>query len=299
MSFLRYVFLRAFRNMRGNLFPNLTTIGIIALSMLVFSTFSLIAFNFSSLLKIWEGKIEIIAYLRKDVPASDVEGLLRSARLLMGVEAVKFISARDALTFMEAKLGTQKNLLDGIQPGVLPSSFEIRLKKDYRNSTRIKEVVAQLRQFRQIEEIQYGQEWVETFSAVVHLVRSTQWILGGLLLAAMILFISNTLQLTISSRREEIEIMHLVGASPSYVQAPFYVEGFVQSLLGTGLAVFILFLLYQAVLIYVAPSVRGWVAEIPIRFLPLRSIGWILWGGVVLGFFGSFIASMRILKYSG
>ena len=299
MLFFRYAMMRALHNMKGNLFPNLTTIGIIATMMLGFSMFSLIAFNLSSILKIWEDRIEVIAYLKKGIPSSEVEGLLKKTRLLRGVEAVRYVSPSDALTFMEAKLGSQKNLLDGIQPTVFSPSFEIQLNKEYRNSTRIKEVVFQLEQFKLIEEIQYGREWVETFTVVVHLVRFTQWILGGLLLASMIFIVSNTLQLTIASRREEIEIMHLVGASPPFIQVPFYIEGLIQSLIGTGLAVAVLLLLYKGILLYLEPSFKGWLGDIPIRFLPPASILWVLSGGVVLGFFGSFIASMRILKYSG
>jgi cell division transport system permease protein len=294
---------RAFQNMKGNLFPNLTTIAIIGISMLIFSSFSLIAFNLTSFLKIWEDKIEVVAYLKKGVPLSEVEQLLKNTRQLEGIERVKYVSPFDAMAFMESKLGSQRNLLDGIQPGILPSSFEIRLKKDFRNSTSIKEVVSRLNQFPQIEEIQYGQEWVENVSAIVHIFRLTQWVLGGLLLVGIVFIISNTLQLTISSRKEEIELMHILGASPAFIRVPFYVEGLIQGLLGTGLAVLFLFYLYYKVLfykvffLYVTPSMREWLAGIPILFLPSDKIAMMILGGMVLGFFGSFVASMRFLKY--
>jgi cell division transport system permease protein len=296
--FLQYVIRRALQNIKENLFPNLTAIGIIAISMLIFSAFTLIAFNLASFLKIWEDKIEVIAYLKRETPLKEVESLLKNTGQLEGVDAVRYVSPSDAMTFMEAKLGSQKNLLEGIQPGVLPSSFEIQLKKEYRNSTRIKEVVSRLRQFPQIEETQYGQEWVETFSALVHILRVTQWILGGILLAAMIFIISNTLQLTVSSRREEIEIMHLVGASPAFIQVPFYIEGLIQGFFGAGLAIFFLFLLHKGFFLYIPPSIQTWLAGIRIVFLPPETIGRILLGGMVLGIFGSFVASMRFLKYS-
>jgi len=296
--FLQYVMRRTFRNIKGNLFPNLSTIGIIAISILIFSAFTLISLNLSSFLKIWENKIEVVAYLEKGTPLKEVEGLLKNTRQLQGVEGVKYVSPFDAMAFLESKLGSQKNLLQGIQPAVLPPSFEIQLKKDYRNSAKIKEVVLQLKQFPQFEEIQYGQEWVETFSALVHIVRLTQWILGGLFLVAIIFITSNILQLTISSRREEIEIMHLVGASPAFIQVPFYVEGLIQGLLGGGLAIFFLYLLHKGFFLYIPPSIQAWLARIPIFFLPQWTILWILIGGMVLGFFGSFVASTRFLKYS-
>jgi cell division transport system permease protein len=296
--FLQYVMRRTFRNIKGNLFPNLSTIGIIAISILIFSAFTLISLNLSSFLKIWENKIEVVAYLKKGTPLKEVEGLLKNTRQLQGVEGVKYVSPFDAMAFLESKLGSQKNLLQGIQPAVLPPSFEIQLKKDYRNSAKIKEVVLQLKQFPQFEEIQYGQEWVETFSALVHIVRLTQWGLGGLFLVAIIFITSNILQLTISSRREEIEIMHLVGASPAFIQVPFYVEGLIQGLLGGGLAIFFLYLLHKGFFLYIPPSIQVWLERIPIFFLPQWTILWILIGGMVLGFFGSFVASTRFLKYS-
>jgi len=285
--------------MKGNLFPNLTSIGIIALSMLLFSVFSLVAFNLSSFLRSWEQKIEIIAYVRKQTSQKEVEDLLRSLRLIHGIDGVKYVSSADAMVFMETKLGSQKNLLEGIQPTVLPASFEIQLSKDYRNSIRINEVISELKQFHQIEEIQYGREWVERFSGLVHILRITQGILGGLLLVAMMFIISNTLQLTIATRKEEIEIMHLVGASPAFIQIPFYIEGLVQGFLGAGLALMILFSLYNLFIGHIPPLVREWLGGISISFLPAKTIAWFLSGGMVLGFFGSFVASIRILKYSG
>ena len=294
---LHYVLARTIQDMRRNLVPDVATIGVITISVLIFSAFSLIAFNLASFLKIWEDKIEVIAYLKRKTPAHEVETLLNTIRQMGGVESVKYISSSDAMAFMEARLGGRKNLLEGIQPTVLPPSLEVQLRKEYRNAMRIREVVSQLRQLPQIEEIQYGQEWVEMFSSLVHILRLTQWFLGGLLLVAMAFIISNTLQLTISSRQEEIEIMQLVGASPSFVRIPFYVEGMIQGFLGAGLALLILFGLQRIVLLYLPLSMKDWFIKIPILFLPFNTLVGIIGGGMVLGFLGSFMASMRFLKY--
>jgi cell division transport system permease protein len=295
--FFQYVMRRTFQNMIGNLFPNLITIGIIAISMLIFSTFTLLAYNLTHFLKNWEDKIEVIAYLKQGTPSSEVEALLNKTRLFEGVEAVRYVSPYEAMAFMEVKLGRQKNLLQGIQPAVLPPSFEIQLKKEYRNSIKIREVVTHLKKIPQFDEIQYGQEWVETFSVLVHILRLTQWILGGVLLIAIVFITSNTLQLTISSRREEIEVMQWVGASPAYIRVPFYMEGLIQGLLGGGLAILFLFLLHQGLFLNIPPSMQTWLAKIPVLFLPLETVIWIVLGGMVLGFFGSSVASMRVLKY--
>jgi len=298
ISFLQYAMRRAFQNISRNLFPNLTTIGIIGVSILIFSALALISFNLSSFLKTWEDKIEVIAYLKKGTALKEVEGLLKKTRQLEGVEGVKYVSPFDAMAFLESKLGDQKNLLHGIQTAVLPPSFEIELKKEFRNSTRIKEVVFQLKQFRQFEEIQYGQEWVETFSGLVHILRLTQWILGGLFIIGIVFITSNIFQLTISARHEEVEIMQLVGARPAFLRVPFYVEGLLQGLLGGGLAIFLLYLLHKVFFLHIPLPIQAWLARIPIQFLPSAMILWILIGGMGLGFFGSFVASMRFLRYN-
>jgi cell division transport system permease protein len=103
--------------------------------------------------------------------------------------------------------------------------------------------------------------------------------------------------LTISSRREEIEVMHWVGAGPGFIRVPFYVEGLIQGLLGGGLAIFFLFLLHQGLFLHIPPSIQVWLARVPVLFLPPETIAWILLGGTVLGFFGSIVASMRVLRY--
>lgn len=91
--------------------------------------------------------------------------------------------------------------------------------------------------------------------------------------------------------------MQWVGASPGFIRVPFYAEGLIQGLLGAGLAVLFLFLLHQGLFLYLPVSMQAWLAKIPVLFLPWETIAWMLLGGMVLGFFGSFVASMRVLRY--
>lgn len=297
MKFLHYVIRRTFRNMKGKVFLNLSTVGVIAISALIFSSFALVAYNFASFLRIWEEKIEVIAYIKKGISIKNIEDLLDHIRSLEGIESVRYSTPSDALSFLQAKLGAERTLLEGVQAGILPASVEIQLRKEYRRAAQIRTLAERLKQFPQFEEIQYGREWVETFSTLVDILQVTCWILGGLLLTAMVLIISNTLQLTIASRREEIEIMQFVGASPHYIRLPFYMEGVLQGLLGAGIAVGLLFLLHKAVLFYIPASIEIWMARVSLLFLPPEFIGGILAGGMVLGFLGSLLSSARLLRY--
>ncbi len=297
-SFLGYVLRKTFRNMKGNLFPTVTSIFTIGTSIFIFLTFSLVAFNLGSLFKVWENRFEVVAYLKKGISTDEIEMLLKRIRKIEGVEAVNYISPFEAMEFMESKLGNQKNLLEGIKPNIFPASMEIRLGKDYWGRTKLSDVISELRKVPQIEEIQYGKEWIETFSVIVYLVRITQWVLGGVLILAIIFIVSNTLQLTISSRSDEIEIMYILGASPSYIRIPFYFEGLIQGLLGASIAIGLLFIMYKILILTVGPMMKGWMAGIKILFFPWERILWFLLGGVLIGLFGSFISSIKFLRYA-
>lgn len=297
-SFLGYVLRKTFRNMKGNLFPTVTSIFTIGTSIFIFLTFSLVAFNLGSLFKVWENRFEVVAYLKKGISTDEIEMLLKRIRKIEGVEAVNYISPFEAMEFMESKLGNQKNLLEGIKPNIFPASMEIRLGKDYWGRTKLSDVISELRKVPQIEEIQYGKEWIETFSVIVYLVRITQWVLGGVLILAIVFIVSNTLQLTISSRSDEIEIMYILGASPSYIRIPFYFEGLIQGLLGASIAIGLLFIMYKILILTVGPMMKGWMAGIKILFFPWERILWFLLGGVLIGLFGSFISSIKFLRYA-
>lgn len=296
-SFLNYIFKKTIKNMEENLLPNVTTISIIGISLFIFLTFSLVAFNLSSLMNLWEKKFEIVAYLKKETPLNEIEMILKKIRTLSGVETVNYVSPFEAMEFMESRLGHQKGLLEGIKPNIFPASMEIRLEKDYWGRMKLKDVIEELKNIPQIEEIQYGKEWTETFSMVVYLVRLTQLVIGAVLIISIIFIVSNTLQLAISSRKDEIETMYILGASPAFIRIPFYMEGAIQGFLGAVMAEILLFIMYKIILITIEPVRMGWMKEIKIVFFPMERIFWFILGGILIGLIGSLISSIKFLKY--
>lgn len=296
-SFLNYIFKKTIKNMEENLIPNVTTISIIGISLFIFLTFSLVAFNLSSLMDLWKKKFEIVAYLKKETPLNEVEMILKKIRTLNGVETINYVSPFEAMEFMELKLGYQKNLLEGIKPNIFPASMEIRLEKDYWGRMKLKDVIEELKNIPQIEEIQYGKEWIETFSMVVYLVRLTQLVIGAVLIISIIFIVSNTLQLAISSRKDEIETMYILGASPAFIRIPLYMEGAIQGFLGAVMAEILLFIMYKIILFAIEPMTKGWMKEIKIIFFPMERIFWFILGGVLIGLIGSLISSIKFLKY--
>ncbi len=120
--------------------------------------------------------------------------------------------------------------------------------------------------------------------------------MGGVLFLAISFIVSNTIKLSIYSRREEIEIMRLVGATNGYIKIPFLIEGFLQGASGAALSVGLLFLLYQMFLYNSGPLLRAYGGPVAFSFLPWSSVGGVIFVGVALGLLGSYLSLARFLR---
>jgi cell division transport system permease protein len=292
MYFLR----KAYRDIRRNILVNGVTIGIIVFSLLVISIFLVVLVNLNRLLVHWEGKIHVISYVRDGLSSDEVKNLERHIHELKEVKSIKYVSKSDARRLYKRIFGKQDGILAGLDLDILPASFEIQLKKEFYRGREVKELVKKLSQIKGITDIQYGGEWISRLSTIVHLLRWGQWIVGGILFLAISFIISNAIKLSIYARKEEIEIMRLVGATNGHIKIPFLIEGLFQGVSGAILSVGLLFLLYQSFLLKSGPFVKASLGPIEFSFLPWSSIGGVILVGVFLGFLGSYLSLARFLK---
>jgi cell division transport system permease protein len=292
MYFLR----KAYRDIRRNILVNGVTIGIIVFSLLVITIFLVVLVNLNRLLVHWEGKIHVISYVRDGLSPHEVENLERHIHELMEVRSVKYVSKSDAGLLYKRFFGNQKGILEGLDLDILPASFEIRLKKEFYQGQGVKGFVKKLSQIKGITDIQYGGEWISRLSTIVHLLRWGQWIVGGILFLAISFIISNTIKLSIYARKEEIEIMRLVGATEGNIKIPFLIEGLFQGASGAILSLGLLFLLYQSFLLKSGPFIKASLGPIEFSFLPWSSIGGVILVSAFLGFLGSYLSLARFLK---
>ncbi|MFQ6078503.1 MAG: cell division protein FtsX, partial [Thermodesulfobacteriota bacterium] len=226
----------------------------------------------------------------------EVENLERDIHELMEVRSIKYVSKSDARLLYERFFGSQKGILEGLDLDILPASFEIRLKKEFYRGQGVKGFVKKLSRIKEITDIQYGGEWISRLSTIVHLLRWGQLIVGGILFLAISFIISNTIKLSIYARKEEIEIMRLVGATEGNIKIPFLIEGLFQGVSGAILSLGLLFLLYQSFLLKSGPFIKASLGPIEFSFLPWSSIGGVMSVGAFLGFLGSYLSLARFLK---
>ena len=144
-----------------------------------------------------------------------------------------------------------------------------------------------------IAELGYGHEWIEGYQQAVALIRAVALSIGGVLGLATLLIVANTIRLSIYSRREEIEIVGLVGGSRSFVAAPFLLEGAAQGIAGGAIGVLLLYGFYRLLL----PSLRGGLELLlgfaEPTFLGLDETLWLVAAGALLGIVGSALALLQ------
>ena len=286
---------RAVTNIRQNVFVNVVTVGTITLALLIVSLFLLIFVNLESAADNWSERVQVTVYFDKELTLLEQNTLREKISALSGVSRVSYVARDEALKRFKSRLRGQETLLEGVRAEVLPTSFEIALKRSHRETASVESFVSALKRIPGITEVQYGEEWVRRFNSFLNFMRLIGGLLGGFLVMAVVFIVSNTIKLTIYSRRDELEVMSLVGATPFFIKAPFLLEGLIQGTAGSSIAVILLFGLYEGFL----HNAGGFLTFNPtasgLSFLPLEYIGGLLLAGAMLGFIGSLTSLKRFI----
>jgi cell division transport system permease protein len=212
------------------------------------------------------------------------------------VQRVRYTSQAQAWRDFRIALGAQSGLIEGLPHDILPASIELSIKSGYRDSSTIEQLAQRLRTEKEITSVEYPQRWVEWLGLIVLAVEWAKWIVGGVLFLATFFIVGNAVKLAIYARRDEVEIMQLVGASPGLIQAPFVLEGMLQGLVGAAASLAALWGVYAVV----GEQTELFTALIlPIghlRFLDLERSMLLLATGWLLGAAGSIFSLRRIVK---
>ncbi|NTV48286.1 MAG: ABC transporter permease [Geobacteraceae bacterium] len=291
-----FFFSRALTNIRQNVFVNVVTVGTITLALLIVSLFLLVFVNLENAAENWSERVQVTVYFDKELTAQDQSAFREKISMLPGVSKVSYVTRDEALRRFKSRLKGQETLLEGVRPEVLPASFEIALKRSYRDTVSVENFVTVLKRIPGITEVQYGEEWVRRFNSFLNFMRLLGGLLGGFLVIAVIFIVSNTIKLTIYSRRDELEVMALVGATRFFIKAPFLLEGLMQGMVGAVLSVVLLFGLYEGFLHNAGSFLTFNPVTSGLSFLPPEYIAGLLLAGALLGFIGSLTSLKRFIS---
>lgn len=293
---LRYFILRAVRNMRQ--WPLLCSASILtmAVALATVATFFLIVVNVEQLANRWTREIQVVAYLQEPPEQQRLPELVNRLKDFQEVETVSYISPAEAMKRFEKRLGDEAALLEGVSRDLLPASFELGLKPEFRSQQGINAVIERLENVLDIEDLRYGQAWLERFNRFVGMLRFVGMVLGGFLLLAALFIVSNTIKLTLYARRDELEIMALVGATMRFIKVPFILEGAIQGLLGGLISLVFLALSFTFVISRSLHSFWLTPTDFDLLFLTANQQIVLVLSGVLLGILGSLSSLRRFVR---
>lgn len=288
---VRYGGSEAWAAFRRNGLMSLAAVLTIMVTLLLVGAAAALAANLRLAASILEGEVEVIAYLRDGLSAAEVAEAAEAARSLSGVRTVRVVGRDEALARLQQALGEGVSLRDMMQTNPLPDSLEISLI----TPTRAREIASALAGMPAAEEVTTGGAVLDRLLAATRLLRGGGAGAAALLAAVALVIIMNTIRLTILGRRQEIEIMLLVGAGGWYVRSPFVLEGALQGLLATALAGLLLVPGY----VLLVARLRALLPFLPLvepeALLPAL-VAALAAGGGLVGMSGSALALRRFLR---
>ncbi len=230
---MRLAFREAFLAFRRAPVLSALSITTIAFSLFAFGLFGLVALNIRKALTQVEDRVEIRAFVIDGTTAEVTSAAIGDIAAFPEVSSVKLVTQEQALARARQELGEFSDVFDA---GILPASLDIRLKEGFRDPTTVKAVAERMRSYEFIEDVRFGEEWVQKLYRIRNIATLAGIVLGLTFAAVAVIIIGSTIRMAVLARAREISIMRLVGATDAFIRSPFLIEGAIKGMLGGLLA---------------------------------------------------------------
>ncbi len=285
-------FKTAWTNIRRSPYQAMAAILIMCLTFLVFSFFAFLLVGSSKIVNFFESKPAVTAFFKNEVAQEQINDLQNTLSQGGKVASIKYVSKQDALKIYKEQNKNDPLLLDLVSADVLPASFEISAVK----IDDLESISNTLKGSSIVSEVIYQKDVVSALTAWTSAVRKIGIALIILLALVSVFIMVTIIGIKISYKREDIEIMRLIGATSWYIRWPFIIEGIFYGLVGAVIG----WLISTGVLIYTTPFLESFLKGIPILPVPfiqlLALLGLELILASLLGIISSFLAVLRYLK---
>ena len=258
MSYIRF----AKRNIRRSPFQAIAASMMLFLTFFALLTFLLLAAGSQMILRYYESKPQAIAFFKDGATQSDVQAIQNALTREARVTITKYISKEDALKIYKDRNKNDPALLELVTANILPASLEISTQ-----TPEDLEPVAQiLKKEPVVEEVIVPEDVISTLTSATRAIR----VIGGATVVFLTLFATLVILMFIGFKirlkRDEIEIMRLIGASSSFIRAPFVFEGVFYGITGA----FSAWVIIYAIVWYFTPFWQGYLGEV--RILPVNPL---------------------------
>jgi cell division transport system permease protein len=290
---LRYAFDEAVSSLWRGRQSGLLSMATIAIALFVLGAFLLVTANLERLSDEWSRAAEMSVYLTDEVTPAErgaVEKLLQPGNGAI-VASVEYVSKEAALARFKQTFADLAAAADTLDSNPLPASYEIRLNAGSATREAVDRLAGLLRETPGVADVRYDREWLDRLRAMVAVLGRLGLALGAILTIAAALTVANVVRLALHARRDEIEIMQLVGAPQSFIRGPFVMEGVLQGGIGGALALAALAAAFLALRgRYLLPLARAANLQ-SVGFLPLELCLLLVVGGMLVGCLGGLVAA--------
>ena len=265
--------------------PLLSALGIvtIAFSLFAFGLFGLVAINIRRALEQVEERVEVRAFVSDNAEIESVAAAMKDVGEFPEVRRVDYVSREKALERARKEMG---EFADVFEAGVLPASIEVHLRPGMRSPAIVKSVADRIRTYQFIDDVRYGEEWVEKLYRLRNIATVSGIALGVAFAAVAVIIIGATIRMTVLARAKEISIMRLVGATDMFIRLPFLIDGLFKGVLGGLLALVFVWVANRVINEYFIQTI----------FFDREMIFVGVVGGALMGVIGSLVSVGRHLR---
>ncbi|NOR13731.1 MAG: FtsX-like permease family protein [Candidatus Aminicenantes bacterium] len=237
-----------------------------------------------------------VFFLDTDISEEQLNAIEEELKRSQLVLETTFVSAEQAVDKFREKFPELQGIIENIKINPFPPSIETTFKEKTITFREASGLITQIKNMPGVEDVQFNQEWVDRVNSFSRLAKAVGFFLGGILVLASFFIISNVIKLNVLARKDEIEILRLVGATNTFIRVPFLLEGITLGVIGGLVSLFLLLLLINSIPIYLG-SRPGVLNElINFRYLTLSQSITIIAEGGIIGFLGSLTPLARFLK---
>jgi cell division transport system permease protein len=248
-----FSFSEGIRGMTKARLATIVSISSITVTILLIGLFIVFSINLHNWIDQVRQKIEMEAFLKIDVKATQIKELEKKIVSEKGIDSVKYVSKEAAANRFKQEFG--EDVISLLEFNPFPASFTIYIESAYRSAEGAKSIKHILEQYQQIDEVVYQEPLLLTIDRYINIIYIILIITSLLIITIAITLINNTIRLTIYARRDIIQIMRLVGATEGFVRRPFLIEGIMQGVIGSLIASFIVFYLVKIIKILFLPYI--------------------------------------------
>ncbi|WP_196139899.1 permease-like cell division protein FtsX [Aliikangiella sp. G2MR2-5] len=224
----------------SNPFSNLMTVMVIAIALALPAGLQILLDNGKTLSNSWDGVSRISLYLKLDVSQQRLNTLASRIRQTKGVSTVEVISPEQAMEDFKKASGFA-DAINQLDSNPLPPVLVVQPTFEFSTPETSELLLAEFKTFAEVELAKLDLDWVKRLYAMLQLAEKASAALGVVLALAVLLIVGNTIRLSVQNRREEIEVVKLVGATDAFIRRPFLYTGFWYGLLA-GIACWLILL---------------------------------------------------------